>query len=180
VAPFPRKRLAANEKPEYLAKHPHAGRPTTYKPEYCDQVIDFMGKGGSLTAFAGSLKQSAKTIYAWVERHPEFADAVERARAARLVPWEQKLMTAEKSAQAACAIFALKNCAPDEWREVRYANFEHDVNINTLSDAQLESIAMGRRAADVGAIDVQYNRLLERPKLHRPRNPKVINQKPVK
>ena len=180
MAPFKRTRLAANEKPEYLAKHPHSGRPTTYRPEYCEAVIEYMGKGKSLTSFAGSLKQSAKTVYEWIERHPEFADAVEVARAARLVPWEDKLLVSEKGGEVAATIFALKNSAPDEWREVRYANFETNVNINTLSDQQLEAIAAGRRAADVGAIDVQYNRLFDRQKRYQAPDPKLINQKPTK
>jgi hypothetical protein len=152
----------AHQKPEYLAKHP-GGRPSAYKPEYCEQVVEYMAKGKSLTAFAGSIRQGKQTIYDWVGQFPEFAEAVERARAARIVPWEDKLMTADKGAQAACTIFALKNCDPLEWREVRYASFEHDVNINTLSDDQLAAIALGRRAPEVGAIDVQYNRLMERP-----------------
>jgi len=161
---FTRKRLAANEKPEYVAKR--AGQPTHYKPEYCELVIQYMGTGKSLTAFAGSIGESRRVIYEWIEHHPEFAEAVERAQAARIVPWEDKLMTAEKGSEAACTIFALKNCDPHEWREVRYASFEHDVNINSLSDDQLAAIALGRRAPEVGAIDVQYNRLMERPKLY--------------
>ena len=73
-------------------------------------------------------------------------------------------MTCEKGGEVAATIFALKNTDPEEWREVRYANFDHNVKIETLSDEQLLAIASGQREASVGAIDVQYNRLLERPK----------------
>jgi hypothetical protein len=151
----------AHQKPEYLAKK--EGRPSAYKPEYCDLVVEYMARGKSLTAFAGSIRQGKRTVYDWIEQFPEFAEAVERARAARIVPWEDKLMSAEKSAEAASSIFALKNCDAEEWREVRYASFTTDVNINSLSDDQLAAIALGRRAPEVGAIDVQYNRLMERP-----------------
>jgi hypothetical protein len=160
---FRQQKLMAHEKPEYLAKHP-GGRPSEYRAEYCQAVIDWMAQGKSITKFAGSIRQTKKTIYNWIEQYPEFSHAVEVGRAARPIPWEDKLLVAQKGAEAAATIFALKNCDPDEWREVRYANFETNVNINTLSDQQLEAIARGQRAADVGAIDVQYNRLIERPR----------------
>ena len=127
-------------------------------------VIDHMGKGRSLTAFAGSIGCGKETVYGWIEKHPDFADAVEKARAARVNALEGKMLTAEKMCDATVSIFALKNADADEWREVRYANYETNVNITTLSDEQLMQIASGRRPVEVGAIDVQYNRLLERPK----------------
>jgi len=163
VAPFKRVRPMAHERdPNY-----RTGRPTTYKPEYCDQVEAWMGKGHSLTSFAGSIKTNKDTIYAWMNTHTEFSDAVSRGHAARLVPWEEKLLHAEKGGEVAATIFALKNVAPDEYREVRYASFDHNIKLDTLSDEQLLAIASGRRPAEVGAIDVQYNRLLERPKPYR-------------
>jgi hypothetical protein len=149
-----------------LARHP-GGRPSTYKPEYCQRVIDYMAQGYSLAAFAGSIRHSKAQIYNWISQYPDFAEAVEIARAARLVPWEGKLKTSEKSGEVAATIFALKNSEPDEWREVRYASFEHNVNLATLSDDQLLAIASGQKPSAVGAIDVQYNRLLEKPKRYR-------------
>jgi hypothetical protein len=44
------------------------------------------------------------------------------------------------------------------------ASFDHNVKLDTLIDEQLLVIARGRRAPEISAIDVQYNRLLERPK----------------
>jgi hypothetical protein len=146
-----------------IARHP-GGRPSTYKPEYCQRVIDYMAQGFSLAAFAGSIRHSKVAVYDWITQYPDFAAAVDVARAARLVPWENKLKVSEKSGEVAATIFALKNVEPDEWREVRYASFEHNVNLATLSDDQLLAIASGQKPSAVGAIDVQYNRLLERPK----------------
>jgi transposase len=151
-----------------VAKHP-GGRPSEYKPEYCQRVIDYMAQGYSLSAFAGSIRKSRETIYGWITTYPDFSHAVEVARAARLVPWEQKLRTSEKSGEVAATIFALKNTNAEEWREVRYANFEHNVSLGSLTDEQLLAIASGQQPAAVGAIDVQYNRLLERPKRYQPK-----------
>jgi hypothetical protein len=164
--PFRQTRLKAHE------KHQHSlGAVSFYKPEYCDQVIQCMAEGYSLTAFAGSIGVDKASIYRWITAHPEFSLAVDQARAARLKAWETKLMNADKGAQAATSIFALKNCDPEEFREVRYASFEHQVNVKQLTDEQLLAIASGQRPAEAGAIDVSYNRLLERPKPYRPPDP---------
>jgi hypothetical protein len=158
MAPFRRTTPKAHE------KYPTAGRPSEYKPEYCQRIIDYMAKGHSLTAFAGSIDVDKATVYRWINQHPEFSEAADRAKAKQVCPWEEKLIRAEKGGEVAASIFALKNAAPDEWREVRYASFDTTVRVETLTDEQLEAIAAGHRAADVGAIDVQYNRLLEKPK----------------
>ena len=158
MAPFKQTRTPANK------RYPHAGQPTKYEPRFCQMVIDCMSTGLSLTAFAGSIGHAKDTVYRWITEHPDFANAVGQARAARTQALEKKMLAADKMCQASVSIFALKNADPDEWREVRYANFEHNVSLATLSDEQLLAIASGQRPSAVGAIDVQYNRLLERPK----------------
>ena len=139
---FAQKRIPAHLKdPNYTT-----GRPTEYKPEYCRQVADYMGKGYSLTAFAGSIKQSKETMYRWIATHPDFSDAVTRARAARVAGLETRMLAANNGGTAATSIFALKNADPDEWREVRYQNIETNVNVKVLSTAELQAIAAGRPA----------------------------------
>src|SRR5215831_15887279 len=159
-----------------LARHP-GGRPSTYRPEYCQRVIDHMGKGKSLTAFAGSIGAGKETVYGWITAYPDFAEAVDKARAARVNKLEGKMLDADKMCDVTASIFALKNADPDEWREVRYASFEHNVSLSTLTDEQLMAIASGQRPSAVGAIDVQYNRLLERPKPYQePQGPPRIER----
>lgn len=51
------------------------GRPTDYKPEYCEQLIEFMKQGFSFEAFGGEISVSKQTLYTWTEKHPEFMDA---------------------------------------------------------------------------------------------------------
>ena len=124
----------------------HAGgRPTDYRPEYCDQVIAFMAQGYSLTAFAGSILVSRETIYAWGRAHREFADALNRARPARVTALETKLLTCKAGGVVAASIFALKNADPVEWREVRTTNHVHAVAA-TLTDRELYAIAAGMDA----------------------------------
>lgn len=70
------------------------GRPTDYRPEHCDAVVEAGRKGKTLTWFAASIGQGRRTIYQWMAAHPAFAHACERARAAFQAYWEDRLGTA--------------------------------------------------------------------------------------
>lgn len=94
-----------------------AGRPTTYLPEYCDKIVECMGRGLSKTAFAGEIGVCRETIMNWSKEHPEFLGAVKRAEAARVLFLEQRLIDGETGARVTSHIFALKNADPDEWRD---------------------------------------------------------------
>jgi hypothetical protein len=100
------------------------GRPTKYRTAYCDELVRFCGEGYSLTAFAGHLGVCREVLYDWQRTHPEFADAMARARAARLLWWEERLRSlaiAPKASggAAAAVIFALKNVGPDEFSDTQ-------------------------------------------------------------
>ena len=51
-----------------------------YKPEYCQKLIDHMSSGKSFVSFAGTINVGKRTIYEWVERYPEFAQAKQVAK----------------------------------------------------------------------------------------------------
>ena len=93
------------------------GRPSTFKPEYCDKIVEVMAAGYSKTAFAGSLGTSRQTLISWSELFPEFLDAVKRGEAARVFFLETGLLAAPDGSNVTSRIFALKNAAPDEWKD---------------------------------------------------------------
>lgn len=64
------------------------GRPTDYKPEYCDLVIEHMAKGYSFESFAGLVDAHKDTIYEWLKSHPEFTDAKKKATDKCRLFWE--------------------------------------------------------------------------------------------
>lgn len=104
----------------FEAKHP-GGRPTKYRPEFCDAVIEDGKLGYSLTAFAATISVDRDTLKEWANVHPEFSAAVKEHKAHRARRWEGRLDTiGEKGGgqgSAVATIFALKNIAPDEWRD---------------------------------------------------------------
>lgn len=89
------------------------GRPTKYLEEYCDQIVDYCGGGASLTAFAGEIGVSRRTLTAWCQAYPEFADACEVAKARACRWWEQQLRGVASGdggpGAATAAIFGVKN-----------------------------------------------------------------------
>lgn len=93
------------------------GRPTKYKPEYCTQVVEFMGQGYSLTAFAAEIEVARDTVYEWESAIPDFSDAIKRARDARVRCLEKSILNTELSPVVTSRIFMLKCAAKHEYNE---------------------------------------------------------------
>ena len=93
------------------------GRPTKYDPAYCDEVISAGEQGLSLTAFAGLIGVARSTINEWIGNFPDFSEAVKRHQAKRTLFLERGLLAAESGPSVTTRIFALKNAAPEEWKD---------------------------------------------------------------
>ncbi len=66
-----------------------AGRPTLYKPEYCQMLIDHMAQGLSFESFGGVVDVSKQTLYDWEKVNPEFLDAKKRGESHSRLVWEK-------------------------------------------------------------------------------------------
>jgi hypothetical protein len=130
------KPFRAKPKPEGYV----TGRPSLYKPEYCEAVIDFMSEGYDLTAFAGSIRVSRRTVYEWMDAHADFSHAVEIARCARSYAFQRKLITTKIGVGVTAAIFGLKNAEPEDWQDRYNTTTDVNVRIEQLSDEQLDAI----------------------------------------
>ena len=115
----PNDRIGPNERPGPRARPKRAPRAPVsgYDPGLCAEVVEIMGEGYSLTAFAGHIGVSRSTVSDWIKAYPDFAAAVERARAARACRLEDEFLEGGTGAKVAAHVFALKNAAPDDWRE---------------------------------------------------------------
>ena len=104
------------------APEKHAGgRPSKYDPAFCDLVVETMRTGLSLTAFAGEIGVARSTINEWMDAHPEFSEAVSRAKASRLLHWERAALNVAVRGggpgTATVIVFGLKNMGGDEWSD---------------------------------------------------------------
>lgn len=59
------------------------GRPTRYKKEFCEQLINHMAQGLSFDTFAGVVGVSRDSLYEWAKKFKEFSDAKGIATAKR-------------------------------------------------------------------------------------------------
>lgn len=92
------------------------GRPTKYKKEYCEMLIEHMKQGYSFDSFGALLPDggaSKETLYAWTRAHRRFLDAKKQGEMqARL--WWEKIATAGmagkiKGFNATVWVFSMKN-----------------------------------------------------------------------
>lgn len=65
------------------------GRPTAYKPEYCEMVVAHMRNGMSIASFAAAVGVSRETIWKWGKAYPEFRNACGVAKETSQVWWEK-------------------------------------------------------------------------------------------
>lgn len=72
-----------------IEKRP-VGRPTDYRPEYCEQIVEFMKDGKSFVGFSASIGTHIDTILEWAKVHPEFSLAKKAAGAASEEWWERQ------------------------------------------------------------------------------------------
>lgn len=93
------------------------GRPSKYDPAFCEVARETMRQGFSKTATAGQLGICKATLDNWCKEHPEFLGAIKQGETLRTLKLETDLLSAPDGPTVTSRIFALKNAAPDEWRE---------------------------------------------------------------
>lgn len=76
----------SEEKP---AKRP-VGRPSKYKPEYCDRIVEMAKETGAGPAeYASEFDIDRTTLYDWAAAHEDFSTALSRAKIHEQAWWER-------------------------------------------------------------------------------------------
>lgn len=70
------------------AKRP-VGRPTKYKPEYCEKIVELGKEGKSIAQMASFFDVDKASIYRWAEEEEDFRTALARAKAHSQNWWEE-------------------------------------------------------------------------------------------
>jgi hypothetical protein len=65
------------------------GRPSLYRPEYCEAVIELGRKGCSPAEIASELDVDRATMLGWADQHEEFSTALIRAKTHEQAWWEK-------------------------------------------------------------------------------------------
>ena len=108
-----------------------------YKVKYCNELVEFMGQGYSIEAFAGSVGVCRDTIYNWRNDHIEFKEAFDEGKAAQLLWHEEQLRihTAEGSkGNTNALIFSMKNRFRDQWSDSKDIKLDADIKVSSFTD----------------------------------------------
>jgi hypothetical protein len=121
------------------------GRPSSYDPAFCEQVIDLGEQGKSKAQIAAALNVSRTTMDKWAQDNPDFMDAVKRAGELALAWWEDMgqsaLLLGSKNFNATAYIFQMKNRFREEYRDASTselnvnAHHKHHHTVEPLSDS---------------------------------------------
>lgn len=130
-----------------------AGRPTKYKPEFCDIVIECGREGMGKAEMAAELGIAYSNFDIWQHEHPEFQDAVKEAVRQSQAWWEKKGRIATfgevPGFNATSYIFQMKNRFKEDWREKQDVDVTSNgatialtsLDLKNLTDAELESMS---------------------------------------
>lgn len=142
------------------------GRPTDYRPEYCQEAANLCANGATDAELAEYFEVSDRTIYRWKAEFPEFSQAlktgkevaderVERSLYHKAVGYQHSAVKIFMPAGATApvivpytefvppdttaAIFWLKNRRGENWRDKSEVHHRHTKE--AMSDDELERIA---------------------------------------
>lgn len=140
------------------------GAPTKYKPEYCKQIIQWMGKGKSIESFAGKIGVSMDTPYEWAKNHKEFSESIKIGKAKSYYYWENiaqgvtlgNIPMLEK-ASVPMLIFQLKNRL--KWKD-RVDVYEKD-KLDEALERDVEEAGGATDTDSMRAIVAKYGKALE-------------------
>lgn len=86
------------------------GRRSRYAAAYCERVLELAAKGYGKAEIAAALSVSRMTLNAWIKAHPDFREAMDRAKDLEFAWWLRKGREClEKSWNAASWALQMRN-----------------------------------------------------------------------
>jgi hypothetical protein len=133
----------------------------TYKPEYCEQLVKFMSQGYSVASFGAEVKKTKQTLYNWIDKYPEFAEAHAIGKQAALKFFELMLINCamgivpeqlkklgSKKVDVTAVIFALKTRFHREYGEVQ--KVDHTTSDGSMSPQGMTDEELKAKLKDYG------------------------------
>lgn len=78
---------------EEAPKKRPVGRPSKYKPEFCERVLEMAAEGASFAEYAAEFGVDRASMYRWSEEHEEFRTALARAKVLEQAWFEREART---------------------------------------------------------------------------------------
>lgn len=124
-------------------------RPSKYKPEFPEQLIEHMSTGRSFETFAATVGVCDDTLREWCKVHPEFSAAKKRGWMLSMNWWEdvgRKSLFGDKESKfnATIWIYTMKCRFPKYWGEKQEVShvIEDKRELKGLSDDELGELLL--------------------------------------
>jgi hypothetical protein len=128
-----------------IIKPVKVGRPTKYRPEFCDTVVRLGERGDSITQMSVALGINTAQFYRWQEAIPEFRSAVKVALEKSMAWWEDLGRTGCKMGKdfnAVTYIFIMKNRFKEHYNDTKQIDVEHSFlkTWQAISDQRMKRV----------------------------------------
>lgn len=94
-----------------------AGRPTDFKPEYCELATNYCLLGATDSELADFLEISESTLNLWKQQHSEFSESIKAGKDKADSQVAKSLYQRALTNDTTAAIFWLKNRRTTRWRD---------------------------------------------------------------
>ena len=122
------------------------GRPSLYKPEFCEQVIALGKQGKSITQIAAKLDVDKATVLRWKDEKEDFNTAMTRALTYSQDWWEDKAQTGLIDRNFNAALW--KHCVTSRFREDYAEKREEGPSITIVTNSTVDVRQLGDDARD--------------------------------
>jgi len=149
------------------------GRPTSYKPEYCELLMKHMKDGYSFESFASIAECHWDTLYEWVKVHPDFSEA-KRIGLGHLLLVDERTARAGSTGQLRRHARTVSTTNPEtkETREEKFydaATFSQSYHIflmkNRYPRLYRDKIVIESESSDVGKMEQVFDEVMSDPAL---------------
>lgn len=148
-----------------------SGRPTSYKPEYCEHAVKLCKLGATDRELADFFDIAESTLNLWKQQHSEFSESIKEGKLQADAHVAERLyqramgyshpevhvsnyqgevtltpLTKHYPPDSTAAIFWLKNRRPEQWRDKTEREITIKKSAEEMSDDELNRIAAASRA----------------------------------
>ena len=125
---------------QYAAK---TGRPTTFKPEYCEDIIDFMSTGKSFTQWCASKMITRDTATEWMYKDQNFADSYKIAKHLCEAAWECKVQNSVNDRSVNFGVLKMYMGHRFKWAEhINQTVQSQNQNLNLNADVDIDKVKL--------------------------------------
>lgn len=122
------------------------GRPTDYRPDWMlAKVVDLMSEGASKTEVAAELGVTKETLYQWINKYPEFSDAIKKGEGLCEAWWEKQGRKSMHDQKFNASLWYMNMKNRFKWSDRQEQTIDLTANISTAQKIQ-EAAARVKKA----------------------------------